>query len=881
VGVTFLEETFAASSAPPQHRLHQKAARAVLAALLPEAGTDIKGHMRSEQELRVASGYDRRPQDFDELLHILDSELRLITPTDPAGIEAESATPRPVAEARYSQLTHDYLVPSLRDWLTRKQKETRRGRAELLLADRAAVWNARPENRELPSLWQWLQVRCLTAPRNWTPPQRKMMHTASRYQAVRGVVLAVGLVALSALGWMVRNQVREQSDKHHAAGLVQRLLDAETPQVPAIVAEMGGYRTWTDPLLRDEYQKAKPRSRRQLHASLALVPADASQLEYLYGRLLDAEPHEVPVIRDALAAHLPELVDRLWAEVEQRAKGKEQHRLRAAAALALYDQDSRRWSSAGEAVANDLVSVPAVYLATWLESFRPVRQKLLQPLGLVFRDPKRRETERSLATDILADYASDRPADLLDLLLDADAKQFAVLYPRFRQQAEGDTSPLAREVDRELPAGALEVRERLAKRQANAAVTLLKMEPSAKVWPLLRHSSDPRVRSYLIHRFGPLGVDADVLVKRLQEEPDVTIRRALILSLGPEEYGPATWTPEGRKQLVEQLQAIYRTAADPGLHAAAEWLLRQWGEGSWLVQTNAAWVKDHEQREKRLQEIRQEAAEAKARPQWYVNGQGQRMVVIPGPVEFVMGSPTTEPGRMWPEEQHRRRIGRTFAIAAKPVTVAQYLQFRKHGYIKEYAPSVDCPMHGFDWYEAAGYCNWLSDREGIAKQEWCYETDSEGRATKARPNYLSRTGYRLPSEAEVEYACRANAVTSRCYGESEELLGKYACFLHNAADRSWPVGSKKPNDLGFFDMHGNVLCWCQETYKRYPQAKEGQAVEDQEDVLTMEPASHSSRALRGGSFGSHAGVVRSAYRVGNAPSSEDYYVGLRPARTLR
>ena len=65
----------------------------------------------------------------------------------------------PAAPAKYYQLTHDYLVHSLRDWLTRKQKETRRGRAELLLADRAAVWNARPENRQLPSLLQWLNPR--------------------------------------------------------------------------------------------------------------------------------------------------------------------------------------------------------------------------------------------------------------------------------------------------------------------------------------------------------------------------------------------------------------------------------------------------------------------------------------------------------------------------------------------------------------------------------------------------------------------------------------------------------------------------------------------------------------------------------------------------
>jgi serine/threonine protein kinase len=86
VGVTFLEETFSASTAPPEHRLHQKAAQAVLKALLPESGTDIKGQMRSRQELLDASGYANRPRDFDDLIHILDPELRLITPTDPEGV---------------------------------------------------------------------------------------------------------------------------------------------------------------------------------------------------------------------------------------------------------------------------------------------------------------------------------------------------------------------------------------------------------------------------------------------------------------------------------------------------------------------------------------------------------------------------------------------------------------------------------------------------------------------------------------------------------------------------------------------------------------------------------------------------------------------------
>src|SRR5262249_2487666 len=88
-GLTFLEETFSASTARAEHRLHQKAAQGVLKALLPSSGSDIKGQMRPEAELRAASGYTDRPRDFDDLLRILDPELRLITPTDPEGVAGD------------------------------------------------------------------------------------------------------------------------------------------------------------------------------------------------------------------------------------------------------------------------------------------------------------------------------------------------------------------------------------------------------------------------------------------------------------------------------------------------------------------------------------------------------------------------------------------------------------------------------------------------------------------------------------------------------------------------------------------------------------------------------------------------------------------------
>ena len=421
-------------------------------------------------------------------------------------------------------------------------------------------------------------------------------------------------------------------------------------------------------------------------------------------------------------------------------------------------------------------------------------------------------------------------------------------------------------------------KETLAKRQANAAVALLKMGTPEKVWPLLKHSPDPRVRSWIIHKLGPMGADPGAIVKRLEEEPDVSIRRALILSLG--EFGEQALVAGERTSLTEKLRDSYRNDPDPGLHAAAEWLLRQWKQDEWLKQIEQEWVKNRQQQEQRLQHIGQELANGKAKPQWYVTGQGQTMVVIPGPVEFLMGSPATESHRFDYENLHRKRIGRTFAIAAKAVTVEQFLRFRKDDYMRQYAPTADCPMHWISWYTAAEYCNWLSKQEGLPENEWCYEPKKDGKydeGMKMSPDFMKRSGYRLPTEAEWEYACRAGALTSRYYGDCEELLPKYGWYMKNSSDRSWPVGSLKPNDFGVFDMQGNVFTWCQDRYTSYISGQGGKATEDIGDASP--PLDKVSRVLRGGGFLYQPWNLRSAYRLWYLPGSRDSDNGFRPART--
>jgi hypothetical protein len=197
IGVLFLEETLGDRAARPKHLFHQQAARAVLRALLPEQGTDIKRSLRSRRELLEAAGDACRPEEFDALLHFLDAELRLITPAEEKDEDGRMKDEKKRADSsdssfilhpssfRYYQLTHDYLVPTLREWLTRKQRETRRGRAELCLRERADLWTARPKGRYLPTGLEWAAILAFTRTPEWTSAQRKMMRAATRRYARR------------------------------------------------------------------------------------------------------------------------------------------------------------------------------------------------------------------------------------------------------------------------------------------------------------------------------------------------------------------------------------------------------------------------------------------------------------------------------------------------------------------------------------------------------------------------------------------------------------------------------------------------------------------------------------------------------------------------
>ena len=698
------------------------------------------------------------------------------------------------------------------------------------------------------------------------------------------------LLALGGAGWIYMEQrsiqrqrvltaqKQEQRNAAEATRLIEGLLLSETRNVPPIIHNIRQYRKYTHHNLRRVFAESPERSNAKLHAALALLAEDESMVPFLQQRLLDVTAQQFATVRDLLENHHSDLVEDYWQIATESESAKT--RFQALCALATYAPQDARWQDdrLSEFISHHMVSVLPSELLPWRNALRPLQSRLTTPLATIYRDASRSDQVRTIATETLADYLRDDAERLFDLLADATETQFSTIFDTLAvyqtQAIELGVAEIAK-----IPgdnASAAD-KEALAIRQANAAVLLVRMGNPEPIWPLFKHRPEPRLRSYLIHWLSARGADPQLIIDRYPQETDVTAQRALLLCLG--EFEESDLPQRQRQLFTELLLNVYRKHPDAGLHAASEWLLKQWGQTKLIAKID----NQTQQTEEQL------AAESEPQRQWYINSQGQTFVILDAEA-FMMGSPEDEVGRLKMEAIHQRQIGRRFAIATKEITKEQWREFTTKyplqlrsaddDNFKPYCRTEDSPILAISWFHAAWYCNWLSEQEGIPKEQWCYEPSDSGKFgpdMRAKRQFWKLTGYRLPTEAEWEFACRAGTNTSRYYGQTSELLPEYAWYGANGKDHSWPVGMLKPNDFGLFDMHGNVEEWNHGLLGTYATTA-NRLYEDapfNDRILAV-----GARAMRGGSFLSVHTSIRCAARNAHYPYRKAMDHGFRPARTF-
>jgi len=214
------------------------------------------------------------------------------------------------------------------------------------------------------------------------------------------------------------------------------------------------------------------------------------------------------------------------------------------------------------------------------------------------------------------------------------------------------------------------------------------------------------------------------------------------------------------------------------------------------------------------------------------------------PGTFMMGSPSSEPGRDSDERQHRVTLTKGFYMQTTEVTQGQWkaVMGSNPSHFKDCGDY--CPVERVSWNDCQEFIRKLNQLAGANR-------------------------YRLPTEAEWEYAARAGSSARWSFGDNEAQLKEYAWYTENSGGKTQPVARKKPNAWGLYDMHGNVWEWCQDGYGDYPSG----SVTD-----PTGSSSGSDRVGRGGSWDHYAKFCRSAYRYSHTPDYRFNFLGLRLAR---
>jgi serine/threonine protein kinase/formylglycine-generating enzyme required for sulfatase activity len=410
--------------------------------------------------------------------------------------------------------------------------------------------------------------------------------------------------------------------------------------------------------------------------------------------------------------------------------------------------------------------------------------------------------------------------------------------------------------------------------QAQVRLALHSLENEELLWNALRDTTlenrGVALAQELVFRSASCQLPVEAAVKQLTSAALPLHRYRLLLLLG--QYPREELDPH-LDQIVSILAPWLAEDPDPGVHAACDWLLRRWERKDAITAANLEKY-DWEHRQAR---------------RWCRSKAGNDFVIFDqlGPFYMGLSVDDTEGRQPAKERPHVRKIGHGFALGACKVTRRQYAEYdSRHRTGETWGTSLpEMPVGSIRWHQAAAYCNWLSEKEGIPRSEWCYEKMVNEEGMQLVKDSLLREGYRLPTEAELEYAQRGSGRLIRPHGNTSTNLEHYAWYRDVSSLQMHPVGLKCPTAQGLFDAHGNAWEWTNDIAQLYPAVYGSEIIHDECWHLCAQrhPRLDSTMALRGMSWAAESHYSRCSQRHQRRDSvkTEAFDMGFRVARTLK
>lgn len=372
---------------------------------------------------------------------------------------------------------------------------------------------------------------------------------------------------------------------------------------------------------------------------------------------------------------------------------------------------------------------------------------------------------------------------------------------------------------------------------------------------LTKLDADPRKRMLFIHQFGDWHGSPAYFSQILNNETDLDLLSAVCVAIG--KVDPNSISEDAVAEIVKSFKSLYQNHENAAIHSTAEFALKKWKVALPEIETG--------------------------RKGWRLTESGNVMIQME-PTTLTLG--VDEETRNLP---HTVTLSKPFEIASKEVTVAEFQMFTDSldvgdilsswEHSNRISPHVDCPAQQITWVEAVRYCNWLSEKEG---SEPCYRSfksaKNESGSNECWACDFSANGYRLPTEAEWEYAGRAKSEVASTFGGDPRIALEHVRFSHATKDATLPVGSLIPNGFGLFDVEGNVWEWCWDKYEplghdelKDPLGPDGTEATD----------FSGGRVNRGGGVANRSGRPYVCGRGSYNGLRKAYNVGIRVARTVK